>query len=326
MATPEESSPTGILWFGDLEPWMDELYVKQLWFSLGEDVQVKMIRDKYTGMHSGYCFIEFQSPETAHRYLTQLNGALIPGTSRVFKLNWANVATQGNPFVDPEFPVFVGDLGPEVTDHMLLHVFQTRYSSVKGARVVRDPHSGLSKGYGFVRFGQESEQLQSMVEMPGTLCGSRPIRVSLATPKPKQQQSKPPPHNPTMAPPGYSTDPNNTTVFIGGLPSTVADEELRNYFSPYGEILYTKIPPGKFIGFVQYANRESAERAIKEMTGAIIAGSRVRLSWGRPSGIFPPHTSPLPPIGNEMHYDPTYMKMHYHGQHENGFNWHAYEQ
>lgn len=37
------------LWMGDLEPWMTEDFVKNLWNQqLGEAVNVKMIRDKFT--------------------------------------------------------------------------------------------------------------------------------------------------------------------------------------------------------------------------------------------------------------------------------------
>ena len=37
------------LWMGDLEPWMDENYLKQIWFKLGEAVNVKVISDKFSG-------------------------------------------------------------------------------------------------------------------------------------------------------------------------------------------------------------------------------------------------------------------------------------
>lgn len=37
------------LWMGDLEAWMDENFVRQIWLGLGEQVVVKMIRDKFTG-------------------------------------------------------------------------------------------------------------------------------------------------------------------------------------------------------------------------------------------------------------------------------------
>jgi len=44
-------------------------------------------------------------------------------------------------------------------------------------------------------------------------------------------------------------------VFVGGLDPSVTDELLRQTFSPYGELLYVKIPVGKRCGFVQYSNR-----------------------------------------------------------------------
>jgi hypothetical protein len=34
---------------GELEPWADEAYVRSFWFNYGETVNVKMIRDKFTG-------------------------------------------------------------------------------------------------------------------------------------------------------------------------------------------------------------------------------------------------------------------------------------
>lgn len=44
-------------------------------------------------------------------------------------------------------------------------------------------------------------------------------------------------------------------VFVGGLDPSVTDELLKQTFSPYGELLYVKIPAGKRCGFVQYSNR-----------------------------------------------------------------------
>ena len=34
---------------GELEPWIDENFVRNLWFQMGEQVNVKMIRDKFSG-------------------------------------------------------------------------------------------------------------------------------------------------------------------------------------------------------------------------------------------------------------------------------------
>ena len=87
-----------------------------------------------------------------------------------------------------------------------------------------------------------------------------------------QQQQQPQPMN-------QFTDPNNTTVFVGGLSGYVTEDELRSFFQGFGEITYVKIPPGKGCGFVQFVQRHAAEMAINQMQGYPIGNSRVRLSW-----------------------------------------------
>ncbi len=60
-------------------------------------------------------------------------------------------------------------------------------------------------------------------------------------------------------------DPNNTTLFIGGLSSGVSEDDLRVLFGRFGDIVYTKIPPGKGCGFVQFVQRPAAETAMAQM-------------------------------------------------------------
>ncbi|KAJ3123845.1 hypothetical protein HK098_001590 [Nowakowskiella sp. JEL0407] len=301
------------LWMGDLDPWMEENWIKQLWYSLGESVNVKMIRDKFTGGNAGYCFVEFTSNAAAAKHVTSLNGTLIPGTNRVFKLNWASGGGMNDRKDDrtPEFSVFVGDLGPEVTDFNLMQFFQARYMSIRSAKVVTDPSTGMSRGYGFVRFGDESEQQRAMTEMQGQYCGSRAMRISVATPKNKLLGTGQTPQMPQpvqqyygMPPPQQFqyNDPHNTTVFVGGLSSSVNEEELKSYFQPFGEISYVKIPPGKGCGFVQYIHRQSAEMAIQQMNNYLIGGSRVRLSWGRSQS-----DKPMTPNSYRQSYIPPPM-------------------
>lgn len=35
---------------GELEPWIDENFIRSVWFGMGESVNVKMIRDKFSGL------------------------------------------------------------------------------------------------------------------------------------------------------------------------------------------------------------------------------------------------------------------------------------
>merc|ERR1711939_1046510 len=346
--TPQ-SGPGGegktTLWMGELEPWIDENFVRNLWFQVGEQVSVKMIRDKFSG-NAGYCFVDFASPQAAHKAL-QLNGTPMPNSNRLFKLNWAS----GGGLADRreeraiEYSIFVGDLGPEVNEYVLVSLFQSRFPSCKSAKIMTDPISGMSRGYGFVRFSEEADQQRALSEMQGVYCGNRPMRISTATPKNKSGGGGPaggmpmqggPAMGPGMpaapgmysmgAPPpmgygggGYGapqpmnqfTDPNNTTVFVGGLSGYVTEDELRSFFQGFGEITYVKIPPGKGCGFVQFVHRHAAEMAINQMQGYPIGNSRVRLSWGRsqnnsgPAGT-PYRPAPPPPVYPSMGMPPQH--------------------
>ena len=46
----------------------------------------------------------------------------------------------------------------DVTDSILQETFSSEYPSVKGAKVIIDSNTGRTKGYGFVRFGDENER------------------------------------------------------------------------------------------------------------------------------------------------------------------------
>lgn len=147
-------------------------------------ISIKIIRNKITGQPEGYGFVEFVSHAAAERVLHAYNGTLMPGTEQNFRLNWASFGIgERRPDAGPEHSIFVGDLAPDVTDFMLQETFRTQYSSVRGAKVVTDPNTGRSKGYGFVKFADETERNRAMTEMNGVYCSTRQMRISAATPK-----------------------------------------------------------------------------------------------------------------------------------------------
>ncbi|KAJ7058927.1 hypothetical protein C8F01DRAFT_284331 [Mycena amicta] len=283
-------------------------------------------------------------------------------------------STQGELYPYPnEYSIFVGDLAPEASNSDLVEVFRNPilglrndrapkfirpFTSCKSAKIMLDPTTGVSRGYGFVRFAEEADQQRALVEMHGLYCLSRPMRISPATAKVRPpttatyypQTQTPsvvspaiPPSRSVIPNPGYtthqsstphqlppshsplhhtqpsptpapgadtdttaaewqhhaharailgnligpngehltSTDPYNTTVFVGGLSPLVGEDTLRTLFVPFGEIHYVKVPAGKHCGFVQFVRKADAEQAIETMQGFAVGGSRIRLSWGR---------------------------------------------
>ncbi|XP_053739616.1 tRNA selenocysteine 1-associated protein 1-like isoform X1 [Synchiropus splendidus] len=171
------------LWMGDLDPYMDENFIKQAFTGMGEaPLGVKIITHKITGSNSaGYCFVEFADEASVDRCVQRLNGKLVPASNppRKFKLNFA--ATGKRLEAGPEYSVFVGDLASEIDDYQLHQVFK-KYPSCKGAKVVTDQY-GYSRGYGFVKFGDEEEQKKAIEECQGSKLGGKPLRLSVAVAK-----------------------------------------------------------------------------------------------------------------------------------------------
>jgi len=102
------------LWVGSLEPWMDGLWMKQVFMQAGVTVvEAKVIRTG--GVPSGYGFAEFGSVEDAAKVLEGYHGQPIPNhpSNKVFNLNWGarSEKRSGN-----DYSMFVGDLGPEVPE------------------------------------------------------------------------------------------------------------------------------------------------------------------------------------------------------------------
>lgn len=143
---------------------------------------MKVIRNKQTGQSEGYGFIEFLTRPAAERVLQTYNGTAMPNGAQNFRLNWAS-AGEKRQDDSPDYTIFVGDLAGDVTDYVLQETFRARYNSVKGAKVVIDRLTGRTKGYGFVKFGDESEQMRAMTEMNGVHCSSRPMRIGPAANK-----------------------------------------------------------------------------------------------------------------------------------------------
>ncbi|KAF7840635.1 polyadenylate-binding protein RBP45 [Senna tora] len=303
---PASADEVRTLWIGDLQYWMDENYLYTCFAHTGEVASVKVIRNKQSNQSEGYGFIEFFTRAAADRVLQTFNGTIMPNGGQSFRLNWATFSAGERRHDDtPDYTIFVGDLAADVTDYMLQETFRARYTSVKGAKVVIDRLTGRSKGYGFVKFGDESEQIRAMTEMQGVLCSTRPMRIGPASNKNPGTQSKEagcqealssrslelisaemvtilvPSYQNTQGGAQNENDPNNTTIFVGNLDPNVTDDHLRQVFGQYGELVHVKIPAGKRCGFVQFADRSCAEEALRMLNGTLLGGQNVRLSWGR---------------------------------------------
>ncbi|XP_034127175.1 nucleolysin TIAR isoform X2 [Drosophila guanche] len=225
-----------------------------------------------------------------------------------------------------QFHIFVGDLSAEIETQQLKDAF-TPFGEISDCRVVRDPQTLKSKGYGFVSFVKKSEAETAITAMNGQWLGSRSIRTNWATRKPPATKADseytpitqpiPNPTNPLSSQFGFcfslpcrtvnakpltfdevynQSSPTNCTVYCGGINGALSgflnEEILQKTFSPYGTIQEIRVFKDKGYAFVRFSTKEAATHAIVAVNNTEINQQPVKCAWGKESGD-PNHMSAI---------------------------------
>merc|ERR550519_769632 len=142
MALHLDRNQEATVWVGGLDAEVDEDLLWELMLQAGPLSSVNMRRDKITGEHSGYAFVEFASEK------------------------------------DVGANIFVGNLEEEVDDQLLYNAFSV-FGQVLAAKVMYDPE-GKHRGFGFVNFADFDAADTAITHMSGQFLCNRAIHVSYA--------------------------------------------------------------------------------------------------------------------------------------------------
>jgi RNA recognition motif-containing protein len=130
----------------------------------------------------GYGFLEFENKNQASEALELLNGKPFPNSTKAFKLNWACYNTNKNNNQNPnEFSIYVCELDASVNNIILRDFFKEKYPSVIDAKIIIDPSTKISKGYGFVKFSDKNESERAIKEMNGKLIQGKAMKTGNAS-------------------------------------------------------------------------------------------------------------------------------------------------
>jgi len=77
-------------------------------------------------------------------------------------------------------------------------------------------------------------------------------------------------------------------IYVSNLSFNVQDEDLRGFFTPYGEVTSAKVIMDKFtgrskgFGFVEMTDDTAAKKAIAELDNGVVDGRNVKVMEARP--------------------------------------------
>jgi len=168
--------------------------------------------------------------------------------------------------------VFIGNLSWN-TDEEGLHQVFADCGAISSVRIITGS-DGRKKGYGYVEF-ESSESAQAALALTGTDVDGREIRVDLAQPRANDGRGK-------VEEP---TSPASAILFVGNLSFSVTEDQVRESFGQYGDLISVRFPTdretGEFKGFgyVQFDNINNAKAAVAGLNGVKLAGRPLRLDY-----------------------------------------------
>jgi RNA recognition motif-containing protein len=77
-------------------------------------------------------------------------------------------------------------------------------------------------------------------------------------------------------------------IYVSNLGFNVQDEDLKEFFTPYGEVTSAKIindretGRSRGFGFVEMSDDEAAKKAIAELDGATVEGRAIKVMEAKP--------------------------------------------
>ncbi|KAF8082630.1 hypothetical protein N665_0817s0005 [Sinapis alba] len=167
--------------------------------------------------------------------------------------------------------IWIGDLHHWMDENYLNLSFSSA-GEIVSVKVIRNKHSGLSEGYGFVEFLSHDVADKVLKKFNGTYMPNtdKPFRLNWAS---------------------FSTSEENEhelSIFVGDLAPDVTDSLLYNTFSEiYASVKATRVVidahgRSKGFGFVRFSDVNERKKAMKEMHGVKCSNRAMRIGPATP--------------------------------------------
>ncbi|XP_008787309.2 splicing factor 3B subunit 4-like [Phoenix dactylifera] len=210
-----ERNQDATTYVGNLDPQVTEELLWELFVQAGPVVNVYVPKDRVTNLHQGYGFVEFRSEEDADYAIKILNMIKLYG-----KPIRVNKASQDKKSLDVGANLFIGNLDPDVDEKLLYDTFSAFGVIVTNPKIMRDPETGNSRGFGFISYDSFESSDAAIESMNGQYLCNRQITVSYAYKKDTKGERHGTPAERVLASSNPGTQKNRPhTLFASGPPT-----------------------------------------------------------------------------------------------------------
>ncbi|KAJ8754791.1 hypothetical protein K2173_012180 [Erythroxylum novogranatense] len=231
--------------------------------SIGEVVEVRIMKGKDSTDANGYAFVTFRTKELASKAIKELNNTEFKG--KKIKCSTSQVNHR----------LFIGNVPRTWGEEDMKKVVSKIGPGVISLDLLKDPqNSSRNRGFAFIEYYNHAcaEYSKKKMSTPDFKLDDNSPTVSWADPKNA----------------GSSAASQVKAVYVKNLPRDITQERLKQLFERHGKVTKVVLPPAKAgheesrFGFVHFAERSSAMKALKNTEKYEIDGQVLECSLAKP--------------------------------------------
>ncbi|KAL2229627.1 UNVERIFIED_CONTAM: Heterogeneous nuclear ribonucleoprotein Q [Sesamum indicum] len=262
------------VFIGGLSRDVSEEDLRELCEPFGEIFEIRVMKNRDTGESKGFAFVAFRTKDVAQKAIEELHNKEFKGRTLRCSLS------------ETKYRLFIGNVPKGWTDDEFRKIIEETGPG--------DPQNpGRNRGFAFVEYYNNACADYSRQQMSAPsfkLDGNTPT-VTWADPK--------------ITPDHSAAAAQVKALYVKNIPENTPTEQLKELFQRHGEVTKVVMPPAKSggkrdFGFVHYAERSSALKAVKDTETYEINGQVLEVVLAKPQtekkfdAANPHNPSPVP--------------------------------
>ncbi|KAF8401011.1 hypothetical protein HHK36_014314 [Tetracentron sinense] len=166
--------------------------------------------------------------------------------------------------------IFIGGVSWETSEENFTKHFE-KYGEITDSVIMKDKHTRRPRGFGFVTFANP-DAVDEVLKDDHVIDG-RTVEVKRTVPREDMQ---------------VKVGSKTKKIFVGGIPTSFTEDELKEYFSSYGNIVEHQLMldhstgRSRGFGFVTFESEDTVEEIISEGRTHELGGKQVEIKKAEP--------------------------------------------
>ncbi|EOY11959.1 RNA recognition motif domain - like 10 [Theobroma cacao] len=175
--------------------------------------------------------------------------------------------------------IFIGGLAKDTTFPQFNKYF-AKYGEIIDSVIMKDRYTGQPRGFGFITYADPSV-VDKVIEEDHIINGKQ-VEIKRTIPKGSS----------------HSKDFKTKKIFVGGIPSSVTEDEFRSFFSNYGKVMEHQIirdhatNRSRGFGFIIFDSEEVVDDLLSKGNMIDMAGTQVEIKKAEPKKASNPPPAP----------------------------------